>query len=720
MTTLDSNTPHRHQRRTPPAARGETATWLTGGALVTSLMLIVSIVALIVYHGGKTFWPGPVQLITTVDGESFLGVPLDVESVAAEEGDGLRQRFRVGNRDLGQESFEWVDRADITNTESPESAWFVEREDWGVFMGFPEAILETPIDPTEDAQPLLLASGVEEVEAEFARLHRDAERRRSEIHRLNDVEAPRLQDKLNQIKWSRRKIELQRARTSEAGLSMPLWIGSLLGLGLSIGLTAWFFRAVQRTTRGTRQRKQVRFASVLALGLTIAMGLAVLLEHPWASRPMSETRATASLAKLDENQANLTRSLDQTLEELRTLRLEDERTRIVIRDPRTDRFAPESRSTPDTPLRLSQVIRVVPSNQLSLLDRIGVYLARWGEFLTVEPRSDGAEGGVFPIIVGTVILTLLLNICVVPLGVIAALYLREYARQGTFTSIIRIAINNLAGVPSIVYGMFGLGFFCYFLGGYIDGGASTPIPRGSWWVGVGFTFVFVLLGAAATMFAAATPGKQLTAFQRSMRAACWILWTLAILSAGRLIFTSPYFEGFFAHKLPESSTMGSRGILWAALTLALLTLPVVIVATEEAIAAVPNSMREGSLACGASKWQTIRRIVLPSSLPGVMTGAILAMARGAGEVAPLMLVGAVNFAPGLPVSGEAPFLHGDRTFMHLGFHIYSLGFQSPDVEAAKPLVWTTTLLLILIVLFLNLIAVFIRGRLRNQMTAASI
>tara|TARA_Y100001933_G_C18762719_1_gene464711 strand:- start:89 stop:643 length:555 start_codon:yes stop_codon:yes gene_type:complete len=180
------------------------------------------------------------------------------------------------------------------------------------------------------------------------------------------------------------------------------------------------------------------------------------------------------------------------------------------------------------------------------------------------------------------------------------------------------------------------------------------------------------------------------------------------------VWTTPYFGGFFAEKLPEQPTFGTRGILWAALTLALLTLPVVIVATEEAISAVPGSMREGSLGCGASRWQTVRRIVLPASMPGVLTGAILAMARGAGEVAPLMLVGAVNLAPALPVSSEAPFLHGDRTFMHLGFHIYNLGFQSPDAEAARPLVWTTTLLLVAIVLGLNLFAMLIRARLPSR------
>ena len=249
----------------------------------------------------------------------------------------------------------------------------------------------------------------------------------------------------------------------------------------------------------------------------------------------------------------------------------------------------------------------------------------------------------FPAIFGTVIMTLLMSVVVVPFGVLAALYLREYARAGPIVSAVRIAVNNLAGVPSIVFGVFGLGFFCYIIGSGID-------------------------------------------------------------------------SVFFEAKLP-SPTFGTGGILWASLTLALLTLPVVIVATEEALAAVPGSMREGSYACGASKWQTIRRIVLPRAMPGIMTGMILAMARGAGEVAPLMLVGAVKLAPELPLDGIFPWIHPERSFMHLGFHIYDLGFQSQNSEAAKPMVYTTTLLLILVILMLNLAAVWLRTRLRRKFTS---
>ena len=293
-------------------------------------------------------------------------------------------------------------------------------------------------------------------------------------------------------------------------------------------------------------------------------------------------------------------------------------------------------------LKMADVVRAYPANRLGWLQKLGVYGSRAREFVFDEPREANSEGGVYPAIFGTVAMTLIMSILVVPFGVLAALYLREYAKQGPLVSAVRIAVNNLAGVPSIVFGVFGLGFFCYIIGGRID-------------------------------------------------------------------------QLFFAESLPNP-TFGKGGLLWSALTLALLTLPVVIVPTEEALAAVPRSMREGSFACGATRWQTIRRIVLPRALPGIMTGMILAIARGAGEVAPLMLVGAAKLAPVLPIDATPPFVHPQRSFMHLGFHIYDLGFNSQNSEAAKPMVYTTTVLLIGIVVVLNLLAVWIRARLRRRFT----
>ncbi len=293
-------------------------------------------------------------------------------------------------------------------------------------------------------------------------------------------------------------------------------------------------------------------------------------------------------------------------------------------------------------LPLANIVRAYASNRLSILGKLGVYFSRWGEFLTADPRESNTEGGVFPAIWGTVAMTLIMSVLVVPFGVLAALYLREYAKAGAIVSAIRISINNLAGVPSIVFGVFGLGLFCYVIGASID----------------------------------------------------------------QLFFKAALAEG--------TPTFGTGGIMWASFTLALLTLPVVIVATEEALAAVPNSMREGSYACGGSKWQTIRRIVLPRAMPGIMTGMILAMARGAGEVAPLILVGVKDMAPALPIDTVFPYVHPDRSFMHLAYQIYTVGFKSANAEAAKPMVFTTTLLLIAIVGALNIAAVYFRARLRRR------
>lgn len=291
-------------------------------------------------------------------------------------------------------------------------------------------------------------------------------------------------------------------------------------------------------------------------------------------------------------------------------------------------------------LKLSDMVRIYPANMIDWYEKIEIYLSRWWEFLSEEPREANTEGGVMPAIFGTFCMTVLMSLAVAPFGVVAALYLREYARQGRLVSLVRICVNNLAGVPSIVYGVFGLGFFAYVLGGSID-------------------------------------------------------------------------QLFFPERLPNP-TFGTGGLFWASLTLALLTVPVVIVATEEALAAVPQSMREGSLACGASKWQTIKNIVLPRAMPGIMTGLILAMARGAGEVAPLMLVGVVKMAPELPVDQFFPYIHPERSFMHLGFHIFDVGFQSRNSEAAKPMVYVTTLLLITLVFIMNAASIMIRNRLKRK------
>ena len=294
----------------------------------------------------------------------------------------------------------------------------------------------------------------------------------------------------------------------------------------------------------------------------------------------------------------------------------------------------------ETEIELADVVRAYQPNSMSLGEKLGGYVSKLGEFLTDEPREANTEGGIFPAIFGTVMMVLLMSVFVTPFGVIAAVYLREYARQGFVTRAIRIAVNNLAGVPSIVYGVFGLGFFIYFIGGEVD-------------------------------------------------------------------------QLFYPEALP-APTFGTPGLLWAAVTLALLTVPVVIVATEEGLARIPRSVREGSLALGATKFETLWRVVLPMASPAMMTGLILAVARAAGEVAPLMLVGVVKLAPSLPLDGNYPYLHLEQKFMHLGFHIYDVGFQSPNIEAARPLVFATALLLVIVIALLNFSAVALRNNLREK------
>jgi phosphate transport system permease protein len=292
---------------------------------------------------------------------------------------------------------------------------------------------------------------------------------------------------------------------------------------------------------------------------------------------------------------------------------------------------------------LSRIVKMTRPNQMTFGDKIVEYVSNFIHFVSDDPREANTEGGIFPAIFGTVLMVMLMAIVVTPFGVVAAVYLREYAKQGFITRVIRIAVNNLAGVPSIVYGVFGLGFFVYIIGGNIDK-------------------IFYPEAAPAPVF-------------------------------------------------------GTPGLLWASLTLALLTLPVVIVATEEGLSRIPKSIREGSLALGATKAETLWLTVLPMASPAIMTGLILAVARAAGEVAPLMLVGVVKLAPTLPVDGNFPYLHLDRKFMHLGFHIYDVGFQSPNVEAARPLVYATSFLLVLVIVGLNMFAITIRNNLREKYRA---
>jgi phosphate transport system permease protein len=363
------------------------------------------------------------------------------------------------------------------------------------------------------------------------------------------------------------------------------------------------------------------------------------LERDRLSVRRAELKKAPDLERLRVASAGRQAELKRRYEDLRE-RLEGKRKELSLV---TATFVDADGKSKTIPVR--DIVRIVQPNAASVWAKIGVYLSRLREFIFDEPRESNTEGGVFPAIFGTVLMVVLMTAVSVPFGVVAALYLREYAKQGQFVRLVRIAVNNLAGVPSIVFGIFGLGFFVYGIGGRID-------------------------------------------------------------------------QLFFPEALP-TPTFGTGGIIWCALTLAILTVPVVVVATEEALAAVPAGMRHASLALGATKWQTTWRVVLPAAAPGILTGLILAMARGTGEVAPLMIVGVVKLAPTLPLDGVFPYLHLERKIMHLGFHLYDVGFQSPNVEAAIPMVYTTTILLLVIVVALNLTAIVIRNALRKKLKTST-
>ncbi|NUW66468.1 phosphate ABC transporter permease PstA [Vibrio coralliilyticus] len=336
------------------------------------------------------------------------------------------------------------------------------------------------------------------------------------------------------------------------------------------------------------------------------------------------------IKRYDAQSSMFSQQLAKMESRLDALRLELAQQGLIVEDMKGNQYR----------IPLSRILDVWYPNQMTIVEKVAQWAHQAWKFLSDDPRESNSEGGVFPAMFGTVLLVLIMSIIVMPLGVIAAIYLHEYAKNNAFTRLIRVAVINLAGVPSIVYGVFGLGFFVYTLGGSID-------------------------------------------------------------------------SLFYAEKLP-TPTFGTPGLLWSALTLAVLTLPVVIVATEEGLTRIPSSVRHGSLALGATQFETMWRIVLPMASPAIITGLILAVARAAGEVAPLMLVGAVKLASSLPVDSQFPFLHLDRKFMHLGFHIYDVGFQTTNIESARPLVYATSFLLVSVIVGLNLTAISIRNNLREK------
>ncbi len=752
-------------------SQGEPFAWLMGGALAVCVVMVASLLAMIVYFGSGTFWPLPVERfrLTQMDADGqpqavvYMGEVMETAPLAEPQLDppspgeptggpagessrnippqppasplrmgalgwsmclllavlvtavailwflvddrlagrlgsllatilsvgliawsgyqlaqapwvqvGERYKVRTGNFQLTNTHFTWLLSPEIQERTQPQWAVVLERQEYGRFYGFPAKFL---IDGKT------IADEPSQVWAQFEEHHGAVLERMAQIKSLvhHDIGELNAEQEQARLTLSERQLELTDAEDDRRRLELQL--------------------------------RQAKRASINAAQIAPLESRLQELEQEVQSRQGLVSAAEQAFQETEESAR------------LKTERIQEQLTRLRQENEKYVMQLTTAQGQAST-LTLDQIVRAYPANQLGLFGQLGVYLSRWREFIFDDPREANAEGGVFPAIVGTVAMTLIMAIAVVPFGVLAALYLREYAKGGFIVSLVRIAINNLAGVPSIVFGVFGLGFFCYIIGAFVDGGPDrinvTPLPPTSWWL---VMLVLAATGTAAFMLGILSAWQQKArrngTWLPALRAVALVLWLAAVVAFFVLIFTNPFFNGMYRAKLQTSPTFGTGGMLWASLTLALLTLPVVIVSTEEALASVPNSMREGSYACGASKWQTIRRIVLPRAMPGIMTGMILAMARGAGEVAPLMLVGASKLALELPVNSEFPFVHGSQTFMHLGFHIYDVGFQSQNSEAARPLVFTTTLLLILIIALLNIASVWLRARLRRKFVSSA-
>ncbi|MCY4261714.1 MAG: phosphate ABC transporter permease PstA [Candidatus Dadabacteria bacterium] len=532
---------------------GDAYIWISGLALMATLVMIGGLLFLIATKGLGAMWPDDIGHYTLKDGSVYLGQLRGRELVRGTSGvksnSDFRVKLKIGNRDLYGLDFKWIDESEIVSIDFPLDAVILERREWGNYHGYLKEI-------RKNGQIILGSSP--DAFAMLKDLIRDANKTYEKILKIEKGE-------IGDINYG---IEKQRLKLR----------------GLSI-------RGEADPEKESKYRLKI--------------------EQYEASYKVSEANLQRLYTELNRNKV------------------------VMVSTDGREKVLP-----------LGKIVLAFRPNDMGVAEKVGFYVKRFWGFISDEPREANTEGGIFPAIFGTVLMVLIMSIVVMPFGVIAALYLREYAKQGLMVRIVRICVNNLAGVPSIVFGVFGVGFFLYGIGGIID-------------------------------------------------------------------------SVFFKEALPNP-TFGTGGILWASLTLALLTVPVVIVATEEGLASVPRNIREGSLALGATKFETTWKVVIPSALPAILTGLILAIARATGEVAPLMITGVVKLAPDLPIDGHFPFLHLERKFMHLGFHIYDLGFQSPNSEAAKPMVFMTAFLLILIVVILNITAIVIRNRLRKKYATSAV
>lgn len=691
--------------------------WLSGGMFAIACLMIVSLLAFVLWQGLWTLWPRTYSIYGRKDGTLVGG---ELYAKASLEGQDTLY-LRTGNYDVSNQHFAYVSSSELVEQSGwlAPDLWLVERKEWGNLYGFPKQLSWSQADPEDFVRV------VHEGMRQTAKIDRELGEAKNELKRIDQhIAEARLG--IRRVELAE-KIDLQRAAET----------GSLEGLSPSAQKAVSNLGLRNRQADETMVEINDRIAGLEAQRAerTVVFELPILdplgtITADWADLRAGRLRDPTGLVELlgaAKESSELSFSAepmgdgglsepgveDQRLVCKVTIPGEPTR-RLMIRRLEDGRVSVEAFR--EHSILLADMVRFFPTNRLGIFQRLGVYASRWWEFLSGDPREAGMEGGFFPAIWGTVVMTIVMSLAVMPFGVLAALYMQEYAKSGWLLSVIRISINNLAGVPSIVYGVFGLSFFCYIVGGYIDGGpikaGFEPWPSAAWFSALGGLAVVGLIAFAVSIFSGQAQARR-SPFRTVLSWSAGLLWLLTLGLIVWLLVKSPHFHGFYEAQLPNP-TFGKGCLLWAALTLSLLTLPVVIVATEEALSAVPNSLREGSYACGAGKWQTIHRIVLPYARPGIITGFILAMARGAGEVAPMMLVGAIPLATELPLDGEFPFLHGSRSFMHLGFQIYSLGFQSQNSEAAKPMVFTATLLLLSIVTVLNQTAIWLRASLRKR------
>ena len=691
--------------------------WLSGGMFAIACLMIVSLLAFVLWQGLWTLWPRTYSIYGRKDGTLVGG---ELYAKASLEGQDTLY-LRTGNYDVSNQHFAYVSSSELVEQSGwlAPDLWLVERKEWGNLYGFPKQLSWSQADPEDFVRV------VHEGMRQTAKIDRELGEAKNELKRIDQhIAEARLG--IRRVELAE-KIDLQRAAETGSleGLS-PSARDAVSNLGLRNRQADETMVEINDRIAGLEAQRAERTV-VFELPILDPLGT---ITADWADLRVGRLRDPTGLAELlgaAKDSSGLSFSAepmgdgglsepgveDQRLVCKVTIPGEPTR-RLMIRRLEDGRVSVEAFR--EHSMLLADMVRFFPTNRLGIFQRLGVYASRWWEFLSGDPREAGMEGGFFPAIWGTVVMTIVMSLAVMPFGVLAALYMREYAKSGWLLSVIRISINNLAGVPSIVYGVFGLSFFCYIVGGYIDGGpikaGFEPWPSAAWFSALGGLAIVGLIAFAVSIFSGQAEARR-SPLRTVLSWSAGLLWLLTLGLIVWLLVKSPHFHGFYEAQLPNP-TFGKGCLLWAALTLSLLTLPVVIVATEEALSAVPNSLREGSYACGAGKWQTIHRIVLPYARPGIITGFILAMARGAGEVAPMMLVGAIPLATELPLDGEFPFLHGSRSFMHLGFQIYSLGFQSQNSEAAKPMVFTATLLLLSIVTVLNQTAIWLRASLRKR------